>query len=146
MKKRLIRILALVLILSVVVFPNTVAAATGDTGESVLEPQASNYISTTYASTTNNGGSVTVRFNTVGTGKMSSIGAQRIVIKNSSGSTVQSFYYYTTAGMMSSNAYSHIGSVTWTGGSATAKYYAVVTFYAANSSGSDTATYVTAYS
>lgn len=146
MKKRLFQMIALVLVFSLAVCPISVMAATEGSGESVVEPQASNYIHSTYASTTNNGGSVTVRFNTVGTGTMNSIGAQRIVIKNSSGSTVQSFYYYTTTGMMGYNTFAHGGSVTWTGGSATAKYYAVVTFYAANSSGSDTATYVTAYS
>jgi len=146
MKSRFFKMIALVLVFSLAVCPVSVMAATGGTDGSIAEPQASNYITSTFADTTNNGGSVTVDFNMVGTGLMSSLGAQRIVIKNSSGSTVKTFHYYTTTGMMGYNKYAHGGSVTWTGGSASAKYYAVVTFYAANSSGSDTATYITAYS
>lgn len=123
--------IALVLVFSLAVCPISVMAATEGSGESVVEPQASNYIHSTYANTTNNGGAVTVDFNIVGTGLMSSLGAQRIVIKNSSGSTVKTFHYYTTTGMMGYSKYAHGGSVTWTGGSSTAKYYAVVTFQAA---------------
>lgn len=146
MKSRLFKMIALVLVFALAVCPVSVMAATGDADGSIAEPQASNYIHVYSGSISNNGGAVTVSFSIGGTGTMSSIGAQRIVIKNSSGSTVKTFHYYTTTGMMGYNTFAHGGSVTWTGGSASAKYYAVITLYAANSSGSDTATYITAYS
>lgn len=146
MKRRWIQITALVLVLAFAVCPLNILAAAGNDDGSAVEPQASNYISSTYADITNNGGSVTVSFNILGTNKMDSLGAQKIEIKNSSGTVVKTFYYYNTAGMMGYSKYSHSNSVTWTGGSASAKYYAVVTFKAVLGTGHDDATYITGYS
>ena len=142
MKRKWMRIITIILVLVLAVSPISVMAAAPPDG-SVVEPQASNYINDTYAHVARNGGAVTVNFNVGGTGRMTSIGAEKIVIKTASGSVVKTFNYFNNAGMMGYNAYSHIGSVTWTGGSATTQYYAVVTFKAANASGSDTVTYIT---
>lgn len=142
MKTKWIRIITIILVLVLAVSPISVMAAAPSAGSGV-EPQASNYIHTTYADTINNGGTVTVSFNVGGTGLMNSIGAEKIVIKTSSGSIVRTYNYFNNAGMMGYNKYAHGGTVTWTGGSATTKYYAVVTFKAANASGSDTVTYIT---
>lgn len=141
MKKRLARLVALFLIFALTICPMTAFAAAGDPG---VSPQASNYINSTYAQITNKSGTITVGFSIAGTGYMTRIGATQIQVKNSSGAVVKTFHYSTTDGMMASGAYTHSGSVSFQG-SASGKYYAVVSFRAGNGTGYDTDTYVTGY-
>lgn len=110
------------------------------------EARASLYIDSRYASTTSIGsGKITVHYDITATGRMTTIGATKIEIKNSSGTTIKT-YKNTDAGyayLMDSNRTFYSGSVTYQGIRGNA-YYAVVWFKAGNSSGSDTATYTTA--
>lgn len=118
-----------------------VFAANTDPG---ISPQASYYITSVSASSYGGTGSVKITFNITATGKMTSLGAQKVKIYNSSGTCVKTFDGYTTTGMLGSG-YAYSSSVTYTGATSGAKYYAVVTFKASNSSGGDSTTYTTAY-
>jgi hypothetical protein len=105
---------------------------------------SSQYISSTSASISANSGVITVSFNIIATGTMTSVGATKVQIKDSGGNTVKTFYSSTTAGMMGYNRIIYSGSVSYSGTSGQ-KYYAVVSFKAANSSGSDTTSRTTGY-
>lgn len=134
-KKRFIHIVAFVLIFSMAILPTAMAA----------EARASEYIDSTYAGITAIGnGDLRIDFNISGTGTMTSIGATRIDVKNSSGVTVKSFISTNPLypNMMGSNRFAHVSSVTYSG-TPGAYYYAVVTFYAGNSKGGDTDVYTT---
>lgn len=131
----------LVLVLLLTAVEPVIAANTGDT----IAPMSSSYISFYYANISGGNGKITVNFNITGTGKMTSIGATKVQIKNSSGTTVKTFYSTTTDGMLGSNRTSYSSSVTYSGASSNSKYYAVVSFKAADSTGSDTASYTTGY-
>ena len=113
--------------------------------DSGISPQASYYITSDYAYVTGGTGSITVSFNITATGWMTSLGAQYIEIYNSSGTLVKTYNGYTTAGMLASNRTSYSSSVTYNGATKGTRYYAVVTFEAANSSGGDSTTYTTGY-
>lgn len=142
--KSMLRIIAVMLAIVLAMNPMwAVAADFGDVG-SVAEPTASNYIHSTYASTTNTNGRVRVYFQIVGTGTMNSIGAVLIQIKDSTGTVQKTFNYKTTPGMMSYSAGTHMGNVYYDG-SASTRYYAVVTFQASNNSGTDNSTFITGY-
>lgn len=110
-----------------------------------ISPQASYYITSVYASATGGTGSITVNFSIVPTGKMTSLGAQKVQIYNYNDTLVKTFYASTTPGMLASDRYSYSSSVTYNGATKGAKYYAVVTFEAANSTGGDSDTYTTGY-
>jgi hypothetical protein len=135
MKKNLIRLASLGLFL--VLFFSMMA--------SPAEARASDYISRCSASVTAAGsGKIKVTFTVNGTGIMTSIGATKVEIKNSAGTTIQT-YNYTNSGyssMMGSNRSTYTSSVTYSGVFG-ATYYAIVYFKAANSSGSDTDTVTT---
>ncbi|MDR1159153.1 MAG: hypothetical protein LBK69_00790 [Syntrophomonadaceae bacterium] len=136
MKKRFMRMVVLVLILSMAILPATMAA----------EARASYYIDNCNARIAATGnGNLRINFNITGTGLMTNIGATRIDVKNSNGLTVKTFFSANSlySNMMGSNAYYHLSSVTYAGTSGS-YYYAVVTFYAGNSTGSDTDVYMTA--
>lgn len=104
------------------------------------EARASDYIRNCSAHVSAAGsGKVTVSFSITGTSTMTSIGATKIEIKNSSGTTIKT-YLNTDVGcssMMGSNRTTYSSSVTYQG-VAGVTYYAVVYFKAGNSSGSDT--------
>lgn len=89
-------------------------------------------------------GSLKVYFSITSRGKMSSIGATKIQIYNTSGTCVKTFNANSTNGMLGSDRYSYSNSVTYTGAKSGDYYYAVVTFKASDSSGGDSCTYVTA--
>lgn len=107
--------------------------------------RSSNYIYSRYADATSIGnGKITINFDITATGRMTTIGATKIEIKSSSGSTLKT-YKCTDTGyeyMMGSNRTVYSSSVTYQAISGNS-YYAVVYFKAGNSSGSDTATYTT---
>lgn len=105
------------------------------------EIQASQYYShkTVNASSDGNG-RVSFLFKAFGTGTMSEIGASRIVVYEESSSGIfEKVYTYTrdtTPGLIQKNAGQKIGTVTYQG-KVGKKYYAIVTFYAANANGSE---------
>ncbi len=141
------RLAALVLALAMFCAVPTPASAAEVETEAPVEDvvtRASEYIAAVYASITNTNGTVKVTFDITATGRMTSVGATVIRIKDSNGTTIKTFEYETTSGMMGYNCISHIGSVTYKGVPG-GKYYAVVSFVAKNSSGSDSAAYTTTY-
>lgn len=142
------RLAALVLALAMFcAVPTPASAAEVETEapvEDVVSPRASYYLAAYFASISETNGTVKVTFDVTATGRMTSVGATMVRIKDSSGATVKTFEYDTTPGMMGYNCISHIGSVTYQG-TPGKKYCASVTFKAANSSGSDTGTYTTPY-
>ncbi|MBE6931973.1 MAG: hypothetical protein E7464_01150 [Ruminococcaceae bacterium] len=140
MKHNAIRIIAMMLVLILAMNPLTVFATDFIEESSVEDSRASNYISSTYATVTNTNGRVEVYFRIIGTGTMNSIGAAQIQLMDSSGTTVKTFNYKTTSGMMSYSTYRHFGSVFYSG-SASTRYTAIVTFQASNNSGSDNRTF-----
>lgn len=137
---RLIAVVIVVAVLSSMMVP--AFAADPDSG---IAPHASYYISSVYAYAAGGTGSITVHFSIVPTGKMTSLGATKVQIYDYNDTLVKTFYSSSTSGMLISNAYSHSSSVTYYGATSGQKYYAVVTFKAANSSGGDSDYYVTAY-
>ena len=110
-----------------------------------VAPAASAYINTVWAEAVGSDGTVRVNFSISATCTMTSLGASEIQIKNSSGTTVKTFYPSTTGGMTGYSRASYSSSVTWYYATEGAKYYAVVYFQATNSSGADSDAYVTAY-
>lgn len=142
MRSIIIRLSALLLVFSIVcAFPVSVSAVNG---EDTIQPQSSNYISTTKASIFGGNGTITVKFSIAATGKMDSLGASVIRIKDTSGNIVKTFYSSSTNGMMGYNCAFHNGSVTYNATSGQ-KYYAVVSFKATDSTGGDYDSYTTAY-
>lgn len=126
MIKRFSKIIAIILILTLCLSSTAVAAYT----------RSSDYITTASANITGGSGTITVRFSIKATGSMSTLGASKIEIKNSSGTTVKTFYSSTTTGMTTSSARSYSSSVTYSG-TVGSQYYAVVYFTASNKNGSD---------
>ena len=107
--------------------------------------RSSAYINAVWASASGDIGSVKVSFSITATGKMNSLGATIIEIKDSSGTTVRTFKSSSTGGLMGSNATYYSSSKTWYGATSGCKYYAVVYFKASDSSGYDTTSYTTGY-
>ena len=91
-------------------------------------------------------GKINIEFRVVGTGTMTKLGASTIDIYKSNGTFVKTISYTASGNgyMMGYNTAFHSGSVPYSG-VAGQKYYAVVNFYAKNSSGSDYRSYTTAY-
>lgn len=142
MLKKYTRMLAVLLVFALTLAMQPVVLAAR--GEDTVNPTASTCIASSSASISAYKGTVTVSFSITGTGKMTSLGATKVQIKDSSGSVVKTFYSSTTSGMMGYNKTYHSGSVTYSGSTGT-KYYAVVSFKAANATDSDTTTRTTGY-
>lgn len=107
-------------------------------------PDASYYIAGYSASVSNGGnGKIKVTFSITGTGIMTDLGASAISIYKSNGTYVTTIYYFSSgrSGMMGSNKMYHSDTESIYVGAGS--YYAVVTFYAGNSSGSDARNYQT---
>lgn len=107
-------------------------------------PDASYYIAGYSAGVINGGnGKIKVSFDITGTGVMTSIGASAISIYKSNGTYVTTIYYLSAGrgNMMGSNKMYHSDTESIYVGAGS--YYAVVTFYAGNSSGSDARNYQT---
>lgn len=145
MKRKLFHIAAL--FLSVLILCTTIAPVFAGDSDSEISTQASKYINaySAYVEAGSTSGSLNVQFNITATGKMTSLGASKIQIYNSSGTCVKTFYATSTTGMLASNRYSYASSVTYTGATSGAKYYAIVTFKASDSTGGDSGTYTTPY-
>ncbi len=136
MKKRIFRWIAIFVVLALTVAPMTAFA---------VEPRASAYIENTSVGIQRVSSGVKVNFNIAGTGVMSNIGATMIQIYTAGGDFAKGYYYSTTSGLMGYNRSFYGNSITWTGADSGTRYYAVVTFKASNSSGSDTHVSITGY-
>ncbi len=103
-------------------------------------PNASNYLSSYSASVTNaSGGRIIVNFDVNATRVMQQVGASYIVVQVYNSGTwtgVASYFGSTTSGMLAYNTFSNVGSVGYQG-IAGQLYRALVTVYAADSTGSD---------
>lgn len=132
MKKKTLRILALVLALALLLSTAAFAAM-----------NASAYITATSAWITRDGNTVEVDFWIVGTDTMDQIGVKYIYLYEKNGyswNLVKTFAYTNplySAAMMDYSTAGHAGYVTYSG-SASKSYYADCRFYAEKDGGSDT--------
>ena len=142
MRKGLYKLIGMILIIATLcsIISPVLAAAPQDPDS----PAASYYIDNVYAEATGTNGTVNVYFSITATGKMSSLGATNIILYNSSG-YVASKQYATTPGMMGYSKTFHSNTIPFTG-LASGSYYAIVYYYAGNSSGSDTTSFTTDWS
>lgn len=132
MIKRLSKLIAIVFMFALCLSSTAVA----------VDARSSEYIRTYSATASGGSGSITVDFSITAKSSMNKLGASKIEIKNSSGTTVKTFYSSTTTGMVTSNAITFTSSVTYNG-TRGVKYYAVVYFIASNTNGSDTDSWTT---
>ncbi len=134
MRKNSIRILALIVVLTLML--STVAFAAMN---------ASEYINSTSGWITRDGNTVEVNFYITGAGMMDKIGLKYIYLYELNGNTwgLVAIYNYTNptfeATLMGTNKTMHSGYVTYSG-SANKQYYASCWFYAEKNGGSDTIT------
>ncbi len=139
MSKRLLRSISVILVIVFLISTPVQALA--------AEARASAWFTGYGASIVASGnGKINIEFRVVGTGTMTKLGASTIDIYKSNGTFVKTISYTASGNgyMMGYNTAFHSGSVPYSG-VAGQKYYAVVNFYAKNSSGSDTRSYTTAY-
>lgn len=139
MSKRILRSISIILV-SVFLISAPVHAF-------AAEARASAWLSGYSASIEASGnGIITIKFRVVGTGTMAKLGVSTIDIYKSNGTFVKTISYTASGNgyMMGYNTAYHSGSVPYSG-VAGQKYYAVVTFYARDSSGSDYRSYTTGY-
>ena len=139
MSKRILRSISIILVSVFLVSAPVHAFA----AEARASAWLSGYSSSIEAS---GNGILNIKFRVVGTGTMTKLGASLIYIYKSDGTRVATISHATKGNeyMMGFNTAYHSGSVPYSG-VAGQKYYAVVTFFAKNSSGSDTRSYTTAY-
>lgn len=139
MSKRILRSISIILVIVFLVSAPVHAFA--------AEARASAWFTGYGASIVASGnGKINIEFRVVGTGTMTKLGASTIDIYKSNGAFVKTISYTTSGNgyMMGYNTAYHSGSVPYSG-VAGQKYYAVVTFFAKNSSGSDSRSYTTGY-
>ena len=139
MSKRILRSISVILVIVFLVSAPVHAMA--------AEARASAWFTGYGASIVASGnGKINIEFRGVGTGTMTKLGASTIDIYKSNGTFVKTISYTASGNgyMMGYNTAFHSGSVPYSG-VAGQKYYAVVNFYAKNSSGSDTRSYTTGY-
>lgn len=133
MKTKALRILTVVIILLTLL--STVAHAS---------QTSSAYIAITNAYITRSGDDVNVYFYIVGRDFMDKIGATKIFLYEQNGTTWSRVITFDsddsqyTSDMINTNNYIKSSHVTYTEGSATKNYYAIVRFYAEKDGGSDT--------
>lgn len=132
MSKRLIRVLAISLVLIFII--STGAFAT---------MQASYYIITTDAYISSTSGKLNIEFSITATGTMSQLGASLIRLYKADGTLVKTYSYWYYPEMMTTDDFYHGSYVTYDNPVYGEHYYAVVTLVARNSSGSDSVDEVT---
>ncbi len=127
--------MGLLVLLAALIFNMTAVAA---------EARASQYFNEYYCGISTDGGKIKFDLTVSGRSVMSKIGASSIAIYKSDGSYVTTLYASSKGNeeMMSSNTRFHYGSASYSG-QAGVTYYAIITFYASNSSGSDSVPYRT---
>lgn len=137
--KNTIRFLSVILVLVMSLSCVAMAAPADE-----ITPYANAYIDYFYAAVTKSGDSLRVSFTVDGSGMMTSIGASSIKIYTAGGSLVETFWSASNPSMLGSNRVTYSSSVyydDWTSGTS---YYAVVKFYATDSTtGSGSETYTT---
>lgn len=137
MKKKTIRILLIIFVLSLLLSTAAFAAQ-----------ESSAYITATSGYITYSGNNINVYFTVVGRHNMNEIGVSEILLYEQNGNTwtrVHTFYADDpayTADMLSYNTSAKADHVTYSGDS-TKNYYAILYFYAADAYGSDTIVYIT---
>ena len=139
MSKKFIKIIAVIIVVA------TLMSSALSTAALAAELRESAYIASMNAEIVAAGsGKVRIEFAVTGTGIMTQIGANVIRIYTSSGTLVEIYGYYNAGyeDMMGYNKGRHSGDITHSG-TAGQSYYAVVTGYAKNSSGSDSKIYTT---
>lgn len=114
---------------------------------SAVNLRSSEYLSTYYADVLKtDSGSISVFFTVTAPSKMEQLGANRIYIQRYTGSywtTEYTFTYPESAELQGENVIRYAKKITYDPVYSSAQYRAVVTFYAAKGSGSDTGTYTT---
>lgn len=129
MKKPIAILLSLVMLFSCIVGSASAKEA--------IEPYSSNHIASCSATISAVGnGKLKITVSERANGTMSTLGASAIRIYKSDGTYVTRILGTTSNGLLKNNAASLSGSYTYQGSSGTS-YYAIVTFTASNSSGSD---------
>lgn len=137
--KKSIRFLAVVLVLIMSLSSISIAAPADE-----IAPYANAYIDSYYAAVTKSGDSLRVSFTVDGSGMMTSIGASSVKIYTSSGSLVKTFWSSANPSMLGSNRVTYSSSVYYDDWASGTSYYAVVKFYATDSTtGSGSETYTT---
>lgn len=137
MSKRILRSISVILVIVFLVSTPVNAMA--------AEARASAWLSGYGASIVAAGnGKIKIEFTVVGTGTMTKLGASTIDIYKSNGTFVKTISYTASGNgyMMGYNTAYHSGSVPYSG-TAGQNYYAIVTFFAKDSSGSDNRSYKT---
>lgn len=133
--KRIYKIIALIIVLSMILSTCAFAA----------ETRSSAYL-TTYCGVLSrtSTGKLLIEFDVTGTGTMTAIGASIIRVYKSNGTLMKTYNYTDTgcSGMMGYNTIAHGSSLKYTG-TAGQSYYCIITFYARNSKGYDSKNYVT---
>lgn len=141
MSKKSIKVISL-LVLAATIF--TTAAFAFNNSDKESSSRASAYISSESASITRNGGgSISINFSLTCMDYMNALGASTIKLYKSNGTLLKTYSYTSYPSMVTTNNYHHSGSVSYSGTSGQ-YYYAVITFYASNSSGSDSINLTTA--
>lgn len=111
---------------------------------SAVEPRASKYF-TSYSAkiVSKGGGNYALDFDVTGTKTLAKIGVTKIVLYKN-GAAIDTIRYTDSdgSGLMAYSTYIHAHTLNLKGTSGS-KYYAVLTFYGADSSGNDTKTYIT---
>lgn len=110
-----------------------------------IQPRASEYLShyTVALAPGDKSGEVKLGFSVTATGSMTQVGISKVEIYKSSGSHVTTIYGNTVNRLLASSTDYHIGTYTYSGTSGVS-YYAKVTVYAKDSTGSDYRTVTTA--
>lgn len=139
MRRKAFRALALLMVCALFLGSFAFAAA-----PSVIEPQASNYIASKTAYIyKNGGGSISLCFGITATGPMTLLGTTRIELYTAAGRLMKIYTSSSYENMLVTNRYTYNSYVTYPGVSGES-YYAVMTFYAGNSKGSDSKIVTTA--
>lgn len=114
---------------------------------SAVNLRSSEYLSTYYADVLKtDSGSISVFFTVTAPSKMEQLGANRIYIQRYTGSywtTEYTFTYPESAELQGENVIRYAKKITYAPVYSSAQYRAIVVFYAAKGSGSDTGTYTT---
>jgi hypothetical protein len=132
--KKIFKIVSIIIVLSMVLSVSSLAS---------IMPCSNDYIAINSASITKaSNGNINITFYIKCTDVMNKLGALTIKLYTSSDTLVKTFTASSYASMMGSNSMSYSGSVSYAGTSGTS-YYAVVTFYASNNSGTGTSTFTT---
>lgn len=110
-----------------------------------IQPYASEYLSayTVALAPGDNSGEVRLAFSVLATGKMTQLGISKVEIYKSNGSYVTTIYSNSANKMLGYSTEHHNGNYVYSGVSGTS-YYAKVTVYAKDSTGSDSRVVTTA--